>query len=162
LILNRQRRVSVSLAALKKFAERACRKLRLPSEALTICLVTNAEMTKWNRAYRGKKSPTDVLSFAAEETGPGLKKRGRQRRRGERPPFDFVGSPTSRASYLGDIAIAPAVARRNARRYGRKFGDEMRTLILHGMLHLMGYDHETDSGQMNRRERRLRRELGLA
>jgi probable rRNA maturation factor len=154
--------VSVSLPALERFTERARRKLRLPPEALAICLVTNAEMTKWNRAYRGKKEPTDVLSFAAEETGHARKKRGRQRRRGERPSLDFVGSSTPRASYLGDIAIAPAVARRNARRYGREFSEEMRILILHGMLHLKGYDHENDSGQMNRREQRLRRELGLA
>jgi probable rRNA maturation factor len=66
------------------------------------------------------------------------------------------------ASYLGDIAIAPAVARRNARRFGRSFNDEMRILVLHGMLHLMGYDHETDTGQMDRREQHLRRVLGLA
>jgi len=64
-------------------------------------------------------------------------------------------------SYIGDIAIAPAVARRNARRFGRSFEDEMRILILHGILHLMGYDHETDDGQMDRREQRLRRALGL-
>jgi len=63
---------------------------------------------------------------------------------------------------VGDIAIAPAVARRNALRFGRTFEDEMRILILHGALHLMGYDHETDTGQMDRRERRLRRKLGLA
>ncbi len=160
--MNRQRRVSVSLPALERFAERARRKLRLPPEALAICLVTNAKMTKWNRAYRGKNDPTDVLSFAAEETGRMRKKRGRQRRHGKRPSFDFVGPSPSRASYLGDIAIAPAIARRNARRCGREFSREMRILILHGMLHLMGYDHETDSGQMNRREQRLRRELGLA
>jgi len=54
------------------------------------------------------------------------------------------------------------VARSNARRFGRTFTIEMRILILHGILHLMGYDHETDEGQMERREARLRRELGLA
>jgi rRNA maturation RNase YbeY len=64
--------------------------------------------------------------------------------------------------YLGDIAIAPAVARTNANRFGRTFKTEMRILILHGILHLMGYDHETDQGQMDQREGRLRRELGLA
>jgi probable rRNA maturation factor len=63
---------------------------------------------------------------------------------------------------LGDIAVAPSIARANARRLGRTFDDEMRILILHGILHLMGYDHETDSGQMDRREKRLRVELGLA
>jgi len=51
---------------------------------------------------------------------------------------------------------------RNARRFGRTFNDEMRILVLHGILHLMGYDHETDTGQMDRREARLRRLLGLA
>ena len=64
-------------------------------------------------------------------------------------------------SYLGDIAICPAVARRNARGLGRTLDNEMRILILHGILHLMGYDHETDTGQMERRERRLRRALGV-
>jgi len=63
--------------------------------------------------------------------------------------------------YLGDIAIAPAVARRNALRFGRSFDHELRILILHGILHLLGYDHESDSGQMDRRENRLRRALGL-
>jgi probable rRNA maturation factor len=65
---------------------------------------------------------------------------------------------SSAGDYLGDIAIAPAVARGNARRFGRSLDEEMRILILHGVLHLMGYDHETDSGQMERFERRLRRE----
>ena len=60
--------------------------------------------------------------------------------------------PTILVEYLGDIAIAPEVARRNAKQFGRTFGDEMRILILHGILHLMGYDHETDTGQMERRE----------
>ena len=54
------------------------------------------------------------------------------------------------------------MARGNARRFGRTFGEEIRILILHGMLHLIGYDHETDTGQMDRRERRLRRALGLS
>jgi probable rRNA maturation factor len=62
---------------------------------------------------------------------------------------------------LGDIAIAPMVARRNAKRFGRTLPGELRILILHGVLHLMGYDHETDNGQMERRERILRRRLGL-
>lgn len=70
-------------------------------------------------------------------------------------------SPTSSSSYLGDIAIAPAVARANARRFGRPFSDELRILILHGVIHLMGYDHETDHGEMDRLEQSVRRSLGL-
>src|SRR5579885_1092698 len=64
--------------------------------------------------------------------------------------------------FLGDIAIAPATARRYARKHGRTLSSELRVLLLHGVLHLLGYDHETDRGQMNRIERKLRRRLGLA
>ena len=136
---------------------RAQKEVRLPAGSLTVCLVTNAEIARWNRGYRDKNGPTDVLSFPVNAGTTTHRKNG-----------NFFASPPSgltsaaRHDYLGDIAIAPAVARRNARRFGRTFEDEMRILILHGMLHLMGYDHETDSGQMDRRERRLRRTLGLA
>ncbi len=69
---------------------------------------------------------------------------------------------SSPARYLGDIAIAPETARRYAKKNGRSLGGELRVLILHGVLHLLGYDHETDHGQMSRIEKRLRRRLGLA
>ena len=64
--------------------------------------------------------------------------------------------------FLGDIAIAPAVAKRNAQIYWRTLPVEMKILILHGVLHLLGYDHETDRGEMERTEKKLRRRLGLA
>jgi probable rRNA maturation factor len=150
MVLNRQRRVPVPADDLELFLARARRALRLPADSVTVCLVTDAEIARWNRAYRGKPRPTDVLSFRAEDNRNGSARNGRRKR------------AASQDSYLGDIAIAPAVARRNARRFGRTFDDEMRILILHGMLHLMGYDHETDTGQMDRREQRLRRALGLA
>jgi probable rRNA maturation factor len=147
-ILNRQRRVRVSLHEMEKFLARVLIKLRLRGEVLTVCLVSDAEMLRWNRSYRGKNRPTDVLSFPANES-PARRKGGAR-------------GAARTSSYLGDIAIAPSVARRNARQFGREFRDEMRILILHGVLHLMGYDHETDKGEMERREQRLRRELGLA
>ncbi|HTW22896.1 MAG TPA: rRNA maturation RNase YbeY [Candidatus Baltobacteraceae bacterium] len=146
MVVNRQRRVPVPVNDLERFLARARRALRLKADSLTVCLVTDAEIARWNRAYRGKPRPTDVLSFPAEAG----------RRSGD------GGRGARAASYLGDIAIAPAVAQRNARKFGRTFDEEMRILILHGMLHLMGYDHETDNGQMDRREQRLRRALGLA
>jgi len=165
MVLNRQRRVRVPVADLEKFLARARRNLRLPAGSLTVCLVTNAEIARWNRSYRGKSGPTDVLSFPVD----GERQR-HTKQRGSRAHYKLVSSPsfasstssTSSTSYLGGLAIAPTIARRNARRFGRTFKDEMRILILHGMLHLMGYDHETDAGQMDRRERRLRRALGLA
>jgi len=160
MILNRQRNVRVPMRDLGEFLSRARRALHLPAESVTVCLVTNSEMARWNRSYRGKKGATDVLSFPADEE----KERQRTQRKQRKPRAQryALSSAVSSASYLGDIAIAPVVARRNARRFGRTFGEEMRILILHGMLHLMGYDHETDTGEMDRRERRLRRALGLA
>jgi probable rRNA maturation factor len=146
MVLNRQRSVRVPVKDLTRFLARARRALRLPAESVSVCLVTDSKIARWNRDYRGKPGPTDVLSFPAEERNRG----------GPKPAKPSAGP------YLGDIVIAPAVARRNARRFGRSFGQEMRILILHGMLHLMGYDHETDTGQMDRREQRLRRSLGLA
>jgi probable rRNA maturation factor len=159
MILNRQRHVRIPLGDLEEFISRARRALRLPAKSVTVCLVTNREIARWNRAYRGKRGATDVLSFPVVEMHkrkPGAHKTG--------DPFSPVSfaTPDSSVTYLGDIAIAPVVARRNAPRFGRTFGEEMRILILHGMLHLMGYDHETDAGEMDRRERRLRRALGLA
>ena len=157
MVLNRQRQMRIRIQSLEKFLKRARRELRLPADSFSVCLVTNATMARWNRAYRGKNRPTDVLSFPTEAT-PSKRKNspsgGRKRARipnGARPE-----------KYLGDIAIAPRVAQRNAREFGRTFDEELRILALHGMLHLMGYDHETDSGRMERRERRLRRALKLA
>jgi probable rRNA maturation factor len=144
MILNQQRRVRVPVQALDEFLAQACEALRVPLDAVTVCLVTNAEIARWNRVYRRKNRPTDVLSFPVE--GNAKPRRAKRQDSGD---------------YLGDIAIAPEVARRNAKQFGRAFGAEMRILILHGILHLMGYDHETDTGQMERREKHLRRSLGL-
>jgi probable rRNA maturation factor len=151
MIVNRQRRIPIPARGLDRFTASAMKLLGLPAGSLTVCFVTEGVMARWNRTYRGKDRPTDVLSFPSGESGrtstPGQKRGGRS---------------GSRTVYLGDIAIAPLVARKNSLRYGRTVEDEMRILILHGILHLMGYDHETDTGQMERRERRLRRALGLA
>jgi probable rRNA maturation factor len=152
MILNRQRRIRIPMEELRGFLARAQKQLQLPAGSLTVCLVTDAQIARWNHSYRGKPGPTDVLSFPmrAKPSGP----------LGQRPSLATRRSPSR--LYLGDIAIAPAVARANAHRWGRKFEDELQILILHGMLHLMGYDHESDTGQMDRRERRLRRTLALA
>ena len=172
LILNRQRRVKLSISDLERFLVRARRALRLPRDSFGVCLVTEAEIEKWNRLYRGKARHTDVLSFPAAGANLGASPANLSSKRKKAPgkitgrssDKFFVPPAESSASgdYLGDVAIAPAVARRNARRFKRTLEDEMRILMLHGMLHLMGYDHEADAGQMERREKRLRRALGLA
>jgi probable rRNA maturation factor len=160
MIVNHQRRVRVSIPSLNGFLSTARKHLRLPAESFTVALVTDAQIARWNAAYRGKKKPTDVLSFPSDVSFPKNSHRaaGKTTRR-------FVSRSTQQngsTSYLGDIAIAPAVARRNALRFGRTFDVEMRILILHGVLHLLGYDHQTDTGEMDRREAWLRRKLGLA
>jgi probable rRNA maturation factor len=153
MIVNRQRRVRIPVQDLNRFLASAQKRLRVPNGALTVALVSDLEMKRWNRAYRGKNRPTDVLSFPLENSVPPAKIRTRR--------ASSPGRAKPKDLYLGDIAIAPAVARKNARRFGRTFAAEMRILILHGILHLMGYDHETDQGQMDRREGLLRRDLGL-
>lgn len=99
---------------------------------VSVAFVTRARIRALNRTYRGKDAPTDVLSF----------------------PGDMPG-------FLGDIVIAADVARRQGRERGHDFGTEARILALHGLLHLLGYDHETDDGAMARAESRLRRRGGL-
>ena len=139
MIVNRQRRVPVALHALQQFYERVGRELGFAPESVTIQLISDETMAHLNETFRKKQGPTDVLSFPAN---------------GDRPPLD--------PEYIGDIAISPESARRNARRYSRSLPVEMRILILHGMIHLAGFDHETDHGEMDRLERRLRKRLGVA
>ena|SRR6516165_7010498 len=145
---NRQRRVRVSLRTAERFLRRVIRELGVGSDSVAICFVTDREMARLNETYRRKKGTTDVLSFPAEERGMPVSLATRVRE--------------LRGEVLGDIAISPAVARLNARSAGRSLSREIHALILHGVLHLLGYDHETDRGEMDRVEGWLRRRLGLA
>lgn len=150
MVVNRQRRVSVAVQPLEAFLSRVKQSLRVEQD-VSVSLVSDTAMARMNQTYRGKPGPTDVLSFPANGNARGRKPRARIEHR----------DPHA-ANYLGDIAIAPETARRNARRDGRPLPRELRILILHGVLHLLGYDHETDRGAMDRIERRLRRRLGLS
>ena len=162
MILNRQRTVRIALRPLESFLNRVRRALGLQKMDATICFVSDAEIARMNEAFRRKKGPTDVLSFpAVERRRPvRLPAGGKSRKRTPRGLRQTI--PRTSVVDLGDIAISPATARRNARRDGRTLRSELRILILHGMLHLLGHDHETDQGQMNRVEQRLRRKFGLA
>jgi len=111
---------------------------------VTIALVSDETMRRLNREFAGKDTATDVLSFCEE---------GRR------------GDPVRVAPHhvhLGDIVIATGVARRQAREAKHAYARELRVLALHGLLHLLGYDHEIDGGRMARVEARLRRKGGLA
>jgi probable rRNA maturation factor len=108
-----------------------------------VALVSDRRVRTLNRTYRGKDYATDVLSF------------------GEPSPSGFQPSALSPEPFLGEIVIARGVARRQARDAGHSEHTELRVLALHGLLHLLGYDHERDDGRMRRVERRLRRKGGL-
>jgi probable rRNA maturation factor len=129
---NRQRRVSVDEDDLSAFLVHLRRVLRLPPESFSAVLVSDRRIRELNRRYRKRSAATDVLSFPLRENG-----------------------------YLGEVVISASTARRQARRYRHRVEEEIMLLLLHGVLHLLGYDHETDRGRMARREHTLRRRLGL-
>jgi probable rRNA maturation factor len=148
MILNRQRSVRLARRPLELFLRRVRRELGLGEADVTICLVSDAKIARMNEAFRKKKGPTDVLSF------PAVRRR--------RPMPLRAGSLATAVPELGDIAISAATARRNAKRHGRSLPSELKILMLHGILHLLGYDHEADRGEMDRIENRLRKRLELA
>jgi probable rRNA maturation factor len=151
MIANRQRRVAVAVGPLSEFLARAQRELGFPEDGVTVRFVSDSAMSRLNRRYRNKAGPTDVLSFPARAL----------RTRRSLPRRSARGVGGGGAEYAGDIAISLETARRNARRYSRTLPEELRILVLHGLLHLAGFDHEADEGQMERIERRLRRRLGI-
>jgi len=136
-VVNRQRGRRVNAAALECFLRRAGRELP-PREAdgFTLCLVSDRRMREYNRTFRGADRATDVLAF-----------------RGDAGP-----DPAGRV-HLGDIVIAGPTAARQAREAGHSLARELKILALHGYLHLLGHDHESDRGQMRRLQRRLERKL---
>jgi probable rRNA maturation factor len=130
-VLNMQRKFGINRKAVALFCAEVLRSLKIPQAALSVVFVHSREMCLVNRQYRGKEYATDVLSFAYEGV------------RIEDRPF------------IGEILIAPEVAVRQAVRYGIAPEKEIRKLLVHGILHLLGYDHETDKGQMNRIQAKL-------
>ena len=129
-LLNRQRRRRVSPARLRRVLGGAAQDLRVGGE-MSLVLAGDGLLHRLNRDYRGKDRPTDVLSFPGEGGEAGL----------------------------GDVVISVETAERNARSGGRTLAGELDVLALHGFLHVLGYDHETDGGTMDRLERRLRKRL---
>jgi probable rRNA maturation factor len=125
---------TLSRNGLARFLNRAREAVDLEGE-VDVLLTSDAVLKRLNRDFRGKDKPTDVLSFP---------------------------SPEEIASqHAGDLAISLDTAARQAASFGHTLRDEVRILLLHGLLHLSGMDHETDNGEMAVREAELRRELRL-
>jgi len=121
-----------------RFLAEAQSAVRLKGE-VTVLLTTDAAIRKLNRQFRGKDKATDVLSFPAEGPMPG----------------------TAAEEIAGDLAISIPTALNQAAEQGHPLATEIKVLILHGLLHLAGYNHEADKGKMARRERQLRARLHL-
>ena len=142
MIVNLQRKVSIDAKSFQPFVADALTTLsEAEGRTLSVAFVSDRRMTELNRFFRGKDSTTDVLSFPSE-------------------PDEFeLNSEDSHS--LGDIVISAEQAERQARESRLSLDLEIKQLILHGLLHLCGYDHETDNGQMNKRELELRRKLKI-
>jgi probable rRNA maturation factor len=136
-LANRQRAATVDRAELLGFLQRlVARQPPSPADRFAVCLVSDLRMRELNRTFRGVDATTDVLSF----------------------PWDGEGSPEGER-HLGDILISVPRARSQAERAGHDLDRELKILLIHGYLHLLGHDHETDRGEMSRLQARLVRSL---
>src|SRR5207244_12473007 len=130
IVINKQRKNSIVNAKLRRFLSSLLPELGAEGGSFSVVLITDKMMRGYNRTYRGYDKPTDVLSFRGDQ------------------------------GYLGDILISSETAYNQTRLSSTlSFETNVRRLILHGLLHLMGYDHETDDGEMRAIERRLRRKF---
>src|SRR6187551_280148 len=131
-VVNRQRSKKIDTQRWTSFAEKALDAIGKNGASATVAFVSDKNIRKLNKQFRRIDKATDVLSFPADEE-----------------------------TNLGDIAISVEAAAAQAKDNGLTFENEIAQLILHGLLHLSGYDHETDNGEMNRLELRLRKRLGI-
>ncbi len=138
-VINRQRKRRVNSKHWREFAECALQTIGEDKRTTTIVFVSDGAIKKLNRQFRRKNYATDVLSF----------------------PTQHERFEEEMKTNLGEVVISLDRAAAQAKESGLTFTNEVEQLILHGLLHLCGYDHETDHGQMNRLERKLRRKLRI-
>ncbi|HYE15387.1 MAG TPA: rRNA maturation RNase YbeY [Pyrinomonadaceae bacterium] len=139
-VVNRQRKLPLDCERWREFAGRALRVAPGAEGAgATVAFVSDRAMRELNRRWRGKRGTTDVLSFPSGQ--------------GEFERAEGVN--------LGDVVISVEQAARQAEEHGLTLENELEQLVLHGLLHLCGYDHERDSGEMDALELRLRRRLRI-
>jgi len=139
-VVNRQRKLPIDTERWRDFTTKASRVLPgTKTTGVTVAFVSDRTMRELNRMWRHKTGTTDVLSFPAEQD-------------------EFEKLEGSR---LGDVVISIEQAARQAKENGLTVEAEIAQLILHGLLHLCGYDHSSDAGEMDRLELRLRKKLGI-
>lgn len=139
MIIIEAREDELSRATLARFLAAAQRQVKLQGQ-VNVLITTSDELRRLNAEFRGQDQPTDVLSF---------------------PASDGFGGNGDGAKLAGELAISACIAADQARGHGHDLTTEVKVLMLHGLLHLAGYDHETDSGEMRTLEDELRSELDL-
>ncbi len=135
-VLNRQRICAINRDAVSQLSREVLDRIGREEAMLTIMFIRDRQMQRLNRDYRRLDKPTDVLSFAYHET-----------------------EDHNESNHLGDVVISVETAERYARELGLSVDREIQHLVIHGTLHLAGYDHETDNGEMDRLEGKLRKQL---
>ena len=138
-VVNRQRKVPVDCGRWRAFVAKALKVVPAKGAGVTVAFVSDRAMRELNRRWRGRRGTTDVLSFPSEQD-----------------EFEKAEGLS-----LGDVVVSAEQAARQAGEHGLDFEGEVAQLILHGLLHLCGYDHERDGGEMNALELNLRRRLGI-
>jgi probable rRNA maturation factor len=138
-VVNRQRKLPIDCERWQLFTAKVLQVLPTDAAGVTVAFVSDSAMRELNRLWRHKRGTTDVLSFLAGQD-----------------EFEKLEGST-----LGDVVISVEQAARQAKENDLSLNQEIAQLILHGLLHLCGYDHSTDNGEMNRMELRLRKKLGI-
>lgn len=138
-VVNLQRKIPIDTVAIRSYTEVLSTNVsNAAGRVFSVAFVNDDRMKQLNELFRGKRTTTDVLSFPHE-------------------PDEFDPDKNN----LGDIVISAEQAAKQAVENGLTLENEIKQLILHGLLHLCGYDHETDNGEMNKRELTLRKKLGI-
>ncbi len=139
-VINKQRLHSIARPEIEQLGQAVLARIERDDCSATVTFIRDRAMRQLNRDYRNTNQPTDVLAFAYHERMSD-------------------NEPDHNPDFLGDVVISVETAARYAREQGINFEIEIYWLVIHGLLHLAGYDHETDNGEMRRLERRLRKEL---
>jgi probable rRNA maturation factor len=163
LVVNLQRKLKLDAKRFTEFSQHLSSAIAEANGGdLAVAFVSDRRMKELNRFFRGKDATTDVLSFPHESD----EFEDTTSASGTTPSAQSGGHPSSNqegssAAFLGDIVISVEQAQKQAEENGLTLENEIKQLILHGLLHLCGYDHETDDGEMNKRELGLRRKLKI-
>lgn len=137
-LLNRQRRYRIPVQRLERFLARLTRRLKIGAQSFSVVLTNDSTIRRLNRDFRNKDKATDVLSFSCAP---------------------LLNAARLDNTYIGDMIVSVETAQRQALDRNHALERELCILMIHGLLHLLGYDHEVDRGKMRRKELKLQREL---